>query len=95
MRPLARDVLVELLAILDGEGGFTVWGKQVPAPASVEAGFLPLGLAHDVKLRRAVATGEPLRWSDVDIDETRAAVQVRREMERAFAPLSPNTPAGP
>jgi predicted homoserine dehydrogenase-like protein len=81
--------------ILDGEGGFTVWGKQVPAPASVESGFLPLGLAHSVKLRRDVAIGEPLRWLDVDIDETTAAVQVRREMERTFAPLSPNTPAGP
>ena len=31
--------------MLDGEGGFTVWGKQVPADVSLKEGYLPLGLA--------------------------------------------------
>ena len=31
--------------MLDGEGGFMVWGKQVPAPKSLAMGGLPLGLA--------------------------------------------------
>ena len=70
--------------ILDGEGGFCVWGKQQPAQVSLAEGYLPLGLAHDVKLKREIGEGEMIRWSDVDIDETGEAVRFRREMERAF-----------
>ena len=71
--------------ILDGEGGFCVWGKQTPAAMSLEHGYLPLGLAHNVKLKRDIAEGERVKWSDVDIDMTDNAVKVRREMEAAFA----------
>ena len=71
--------------ILDGEGGFCVWGKQTPAAASLEQGYLPLGIAHDVKLKRDIAEGQRLKWSDVEIDETDLAVRTRREMEAAFA----------
>lgn len=71
--------------ILDGEGGYCVWGKQVPAATSLREGYLPLGLAQEVKLLNPVPRGAILRWADVAIDETDAAVQVRREMERAFA----------
>ena len=47
---------------LDGEGGYTVWGKQLPAARSLELGALPLGLAQRVILRRGRAVGEVLRW---------------------------------
>ncbi|MGE0750236.1 MAG: NAD(P)H-dependent oxidoreductase [Variibacter sp.] len=70
--------------ILDGEGGACVWGKQTPAKTSVEQGYLPLGLAQNVKLTRDIAEGERLKWSDVDIDLTDSAVKTRREMEAAF-----------
>ena len=69
---------------LDGEGGYTVWGRLMPAADSLAAGALPIGLAHGVKLERAVAAGEVLRWADVAIDENDAAVRARREMERSF-----------
>jgi predicted homoserine dehydrogenase-like protein len=71
--------------MLDGEGGFCVWGKQVPAERSLAEGFLPLGLAHAVKLKHDVAEGECLKWSDVAVDDNDLAVKVRREMEAAFA----------
>ncbi|MEN3375454.1 MAG: hypothetical protein V7604_809 [Hyphomicrobiales bacterium] len=71
--------------MLDGEGGFCVWGKQTPAARSLDDGLLPLGLAHNVKLTRNVATGEALRWADVAYDPNDAAVRLRREMEAAFA----------
>jgi predicted homoserine dehydrogenase-like protein len=74
---------------LDGEGGFCVWGKQVPADRSLEQGYLPLGLAQNVKLKRDVKEGECLKWSDVAYDPTDLAVKVRREMEAAFG--RPNT----
>ena len=71
---------------LDGEGGYTVWGKLLPAATSLALGGLPLGLAHNVKLVRAVRQGEPLVWNDVAIDEGLAAYRTRREMETLFAP---------
>ena len=70
--------------ILDGEGGFCVWGRQAPAARSLAEGYLPLGLAHNVKLKRDVAADQPLRWRDVDYDAADFAVRVRREMEAAF-----------
>jgi predicted homoserine dehydrogenase-like protein len=38
--------------LLDGEGGYTVWGKLLPAQNSLRRGGLPLGLAHGVKVVR-------------------------------------------
>jgi predicted homoserine dehydrogenase-like protein len=71
--------------MLDGEGGFTVYGKVMPAADSVRLGGLPLGLAHSATLSNPVAAGQPVRWQDVEIDESRPAVAFRREMEGAFA----------
>jgi predicted homoserine dehydrogenase-like protein len=76
--------------MLDGEGGFCVWGKQTPAAASLAAGYFPLGLAQNVKLTRDIAEGERLKWSDVEVDASDPAIRVRREMEAAFA--RPNEP---
>jgi predicted homoserine dehydrogenase-like protein len=71
---------------LDGEGGFTVWGKIMAASDSLARGALPLGLAHGVTLTRPVAAGRTLSWADVDIEEGAEPVRVRRAMESAFAP---------
>jgi len=70
--------------ILDGEGGYTVVGRLMPAADSLAQGCLPLGLAHGWKLLRPVAAGQPVRWSDVAIDAGSSAVRARREMEQAF-----------
>ncbi|MET3992578.1 Gfo/Idh/MocA family oxidoreductase [Bradyrhizobium sp. S3.2.12] len=70
--------------MLDGEGGFCVWGKQTPADASLKHGYLPLGLAHHVKLKTDIAPGQRLKWEDVEYDPNSLAVRVRREMEAAF-----------
>ena len=71
--------------LLDGEGGFTVWGKLLPAAKSLRMGGLPLGLAHNVKLLRPVTKGQSLSWSDVAMDTTTEAYKVRKEMEAKFA----------
>jgi predicted homoserine dehydrogenase-like protein len=67
--------------MLDGEGGGCVWGKLLPAHASLEIGGLPIGLANHVKLLRDVRAGQCVTWQDVRIDETDAAYRYRREME--------------
>ncbi|MFO0147245.1 MAG: NAD(P)H-dependent oxidoreductase [Betaproteobacteria bacterium] len=69
--------------MLDGEGGFTVYGKLLPVAQSLSEGGLPLGLAHKVRLTRNVSAGQSLRWSDVEIDDSQPAARLRREMERS------------
>src|SRR5204862_7551112 len=54
--------------MLDGEGGYTVWGRLMPAAKSLSAGALPIGLAHRVKLKNNVVHGAVVRWSDVEVD---------------------------
>ena len=70
--------------MLDGEGGYTVWGKLMTARDSAARRALPIGLAHHVKLKRDIAEGATVSWDDVEQDAASQAVQVRREMERAF-----------
>jgi len=62
-----------------------VWGKLMPAQASLKAGALPIGLAHKVKLKADVAHGAVVRWSDVAIDATDETIRARKAMEAAFA----------
>ena len=69
--------------MLDGEGGYTVWGRLMPAEDSLAVGALPIGLAHGVKLKNPIAEGGTVRWADVEYDETADAVRFRREMEAA------------
>lgn len=71
--------------MLDGEGGYTVFGKLFPAQRSLALGSLPLGLAHHLKLVRPVRKDQSLTWDDVQIDPTLPAYRVRREMEALFA----------
>ncbi len=70
--------------VLDGEGGFRVYGKLMPASDSLALGGFPLGLANNVKLKRTVKAGMPLSWDDVDIDRTDTAVGFRLSMQEKF-----------
>jgi predicted homoserine dehydrogenase-like protein len=76
--------------LLDGEGGYTVVGRLMPAEDSLKGNCLPLGLAHGWKLLRPVAAGETVRWSDVAFDASSTAVRLRREMESSSSPAARN-----
>lgn len=67
--------------ILDGEGGYTVWGKLLPVERSLALGAVPLGLAHDVRLKRAVEADAVVTWDDVEIDTRTRAYELRRRLE--------------
>jgi len=71
--------------LLDGEGGYTVCGRLMPAADSLRQGALPLALAHGTKLLHPIPAGVTVRWSDVAIDPAVNAVRIRREMETRFA----------
>ncbi|WP_332684669.1 NAD(P)H-dependent oxidoreductase [Bosea sp. (in: a-proteobacteria)] len=70
---------------LDGEGGYTVYGRLLPAAASRAAKALPIGLAHHVKLKRDVPAGAVVTAEDVVLDETSQIVSLRRELEATGA----------
>ncbi len=73
-------------ATLDGEGGYTVWGRLMPAPASRAIDALPLGLAHGLVLERPVRRGDVVTRGHARMDADDAATRFRRDMETAFAP---------
>jgi predicted homoserine dehydrogenase-like protein len=70
--------------MLDGEGGYTVWGRLMPAAASLKAGALPIGLAHRLTLKNDVAHGAVVRWADVEFDANSETIKTRKAMEAAF-----------
>lgn len=69
---------------LDGEGGYTVYGKLAPARKSLSLHGLPIGAARGAQLRRSVAAGEVVRWDDCTFDATSTAIRLRLEMEATF-----------
>jgi predicted homoserine dehydrogenase-like protein len=69
---------------LDGEGGYTVYGRLAPASISKAGRMLPIGLAHGVRLTQDVAAGTVVTEDDVALDCERLAVRVRREMVSRF-----------
>ena len=80
---------------LDGEGGYMVYGKLMPAADSLRLGGLPLGLAHGMKIARPVAAHCAVRWSDVATPVPGAALDFRREMERTLRPGEPSVSGMP
>lgn len=69
---------------LDGDGGYTVYGTLRPAKLSVQNGELPVGLAYNMRLKRAIPEGEVIHWADVEYDASTSLIGLRREMEAKF-----------
>lgn len=68
---------------LDGEGGYTVWGKLMPAVDSLKCAGLPIGLAQGIKITRRIAKGCVVTRNDI-VTPDNDAVRVGREMEAVF-----------
>jgi predicted homoserine dehydrogenase-like protein len=73
---------------LDGEGGYCVWGKLVPAERSLTEHLIPIGLSHNVQLVRDVKAGQIVTWADITPRANDEAIHIRREMESQFKPFS-------
>ena len=71
--------------ILDGEGGYAVWANAIPASKSLALRGLPIGLAHNVKLKRPVPRDNIVSVDDVELVDDLDVVALRREMEAADA----------
>ena len=70
---------------LDGEGGYTVYGKLMPAHSSKARNALPIGLAHHLKIKRPIGVDQILTWDDVEFDAKDPAIAFRKEMEATFS----------
>lgn len=70
--------------MLDGDGGYTVYGTLRPAKQSVQDKELPVGLAYNMRLKRPISKGEVIHWADVEYDESASLIGLRREMEAKF-----------
>jgi len=73
-------------SMVDGEGGFASWAKSVPAVISTEIDALPMGLAHNVKLKVDVKRDQMLRMSDVELVHDLDIVNLRLEQVRTMGP---------
>ncbi len=67
--------------MLDGEGGFCVWAKAIPTKLSDKIGALPIGLAHNVKLKNSLRKDEIIKISDVDLVEVDDIIAFRTKMK--------------
>jgi predicted homoserine dehydrogenase-like protein len=70
--------------MLDGEGGFAVWANAIPASRSLALRALPMGLAHNVRLKRAIKKDQIVSYDDVDLVDDLDVVALRREQEEHF-----------
>ena len=67
--------------ILDGEGGFTVFGTLLPSADSLGRNALPMGLSGKAKVVRTVVKGQILTYSDVEVDTSTLAYRLRKNLE--------------
>ena len=67
--------------VLDGEGGYCVWAKAIPAKVSSKIGALPIGLAHNVKLKNPVKKDEIVNMDDVELLDVDDIISYRKNME--------------
>ena len=64
---------------LDGEGGYKVWAKAIPAAQSHRIGALPIGLAHHIRLKRAIKRDQIVTLDDVEIVDDKDIFALRDE----------------
>ena len=67
--------------VLDGEGGYTVFGRLVRADESLAKKYLPLGLSRGGRIIKSVAKDSFVTYTDVELDESTLAFKVRKTLE--------------
>jgi predicted homoserine dehydrogenase-like protein len=70
--------------VLDGEGGYTVYGRLVKADDSITGKYLPVGLSRGAKLLQAVRKDSILTYQDVELDRSQLSYKIRKILEDDF-----------
>jgi predicted homoserine dehydrogenase-like protein len=68
--------------VLDGEGGYTVFGRLVQAEESVQGKYFPIGLSARAKVVRPLARDAILTYDDVEADTSLFSYKLRNTMEK-------------
>lgn len=67
--------------VLDGPGGYTVYGLAENADVAADQGLIPMGLVEGCRLLRDVARDEVIRTSDVERPAGRLVDRLRAEQD--------------
>jgi len=78
---------------IDGIGGEHVYGEAVPAAEAKAGRELPIGLASAGTLIRDVAQGKTITYDDVQLDETKTIVILRKLQDALLADGQLQVPA--
>ncbi|MFN8473522.1 MAG: SAF domain-containing protein [Anaerolineae bacterium] len=70
---------------IDSLGGFTVYGMIERAEVARAEDIAPLGLVVGATVLKPVKMGQPVRYSDVALDESQVIVRLRREQDKLLA----------
>ena len=70
--------------VIDGEGGYAVYGATVTAAQARRDRLVPMGLTQGLKLLRSVPADHAISEADVELDESTVLWKLRREQERVF-----------
>jgi predicted homoserine dehydrogenase-like protein len=66
---------------LDDFGGFTFHGSLDTAQEAGKLDALPVGLAPGARVTRSVRRGTVITWKDVQLDESKTVVKLRRQQD--------------
>jgi len=70
--------------VLDGGGGYAVYGLAERADIAREENLLPLGLAEGIRVAKEVPPDGVISYDDVELDEDSFLLKLRREQDRLF-----------
>jgi len=70
--------------VLDRVGGFMAYGQIDNTATIADEGLLLMGLAEGSRVVRPVLQDRPITLDDVELDEDRITVQLRREQDELF-----------
>ena len=71
--------------ILDGEGGYTVYGRLVQAAESLKSKYLPVGLNRHARVVRPLTKDSILTYDDVKLDDSQFSYKLRKTIEEEFS----------
>lgn len=69
---------------LDGEGGYTVYGKLIPAQESLARRVLPIGLTSGARMVKPIRKDQWITYDDVQIRADCLVAQMRRHLEDQY-----------
>ena len=70
--------------VLDGDGGYTVYGEAERAPVATAENLLPMGLSDGATVMSPVARGAVVTKADVTLKEGSFAADLRTRQDLLF-----------